>query len=290
MVRVDIMSLPLLVLYFSHVFDCTRDEVIVDSLDLGSEARDATRRDATRQEFNDESEPMYAVVITGKNPHRVGMCEKALASFWNQTYKGPKIIVAVNTGEPLPDRLYEMAQGANKLLEVRGSEDETTTLGDLRNAAYGAIPNGALWVQWDDDDWHHHDYVVQQKHDLDKHGRDTAHISTALWQTMWCTVKNNTKIFGPHPRGLAGSVMTRLQPKYPSLRQGEDSVVQDEYFSKRDAGQTWHNPVHMYVRLIHKWNTGKGVDACGLGQNQWAEGVDNNYLWHVIDQYQSVEH
>ena len=53
-------------------------------------------------------------------------------------------------------------------------------LGELRNRGLAAVPPGAVWVQWDDDDWRHEQLLEQQMACLRDHTHPIAFLRSQV--------------------------------------------------------------------------------------------------------------
>ncbi|CAM9910624.1 unnamed protein product [Phaeothamnion confervicola] len=105
---------------------------------------------------NGDAELVYAVMITGKSPDRELLARRALDDFWRQTHPSKALIVLTENAFQLP------TNGDPCVLQMVVRPAAGTRLGQLRNYALAAVPAGAVWVQWDDDDGHHEDLMAGQ--------------------------------------------------------------------------------------------------------------------------------
>jgi glycosyltransferase involved in cell wall biosynthesis len=224
-------------------------------------------------------EPIYAVMITGKSFDRVPMAKLSIQSFFEQTYTNRHLLIVNDGGFE-----FDISSG-DMITQI--SVPKKLTLGELRNVALDHLPTGTVWVQWDDDDWHHPSVMSEQYRVLSNADVPCCFMKT---QVRYSFNKNCAWIFGrtsnPTYRGICGTGMFRNSDiRYPALRKTEDSV-----FSKRYEGNDilWDNPSHYYLRFIHGNNTWDDNHflSSRMKQDTWnIDDVSKTYLKEIIEKY-----
>jgi glycosyltransferase involved in cell wall biosynthesis len=214
-------------------------------------------------------EKIYALMITGL-PNRMERAKKSVASFQRQIYPNKELVI-VNDGDY--SLLDEMGIDDENIVEVY--VEEKCPLGELRNISLEEIPNGAMFVQWDDDDWHHEELMQKQHEYMMAHNLDASFLN---YQIRFY-VSKNTALTAHRDDGIDGTIMARkfADIKYPDKdKVGEDSVFRNLYFSKNKKVAFIDAHPAYYLRFIH-------------GNNVWDEKhfkldqiIDN--LWEVDQQ------
>ena len=104
-------------------------------------------------------ETIYGVMITGKNPNRFPMAKLSIESFFKQTYDNKHLLI-------IDDGYFDFNFSNEAVTHLKVSNG--LTLGELRNIALDYLPVNSIWIQWDDDDWHHRNVVSEQYKVLSK--------------------------------------------------------------------------------------------------------------------------
>ena len=102
---------------------------------------------------NSETEPIYCVMVTGKDTTRWNFAKIAIRNFEKQTYNNKKLII-INEGREIKPNNRNILE-----LVITNRKEKNMTLGDLRNLAFEFIPENAIWTLWDDDDWRSNNYL-----------------------------------------------------------------------------------------------------------------------------------
>ena len=188
-------------------------------------------------------EPIYCVMITGKNDSRQYFAELAIKNFKLQSYPNKKLVI-INESEPLnvhDDNIFEKV--------ITSKQRESLTLGDMRNMAFEYIPEDAIWTTWDDDDWRSNDYL-QYLFDELKHfdyvfftKRVEHNINTSFTWIM--ELKSGFVIMFGRKREFA---------KYDSKEYNEDIMLK-KTISKHLKSNVIDNDPMIYIRFTHKDNT-----------------------------------
>lgn len=183
---------------------------------------------------------VYALMITGR-PGRQPFAQAAVESFRRQTYRN-RVLVVVNDGDYGLD--------LSGVMGVEVTVPRGRTLGDLRNLALEAVPGGAVWVQWDDDDWRHPEALAWQRGFL---GDEL--LGAQLGAQVQYAFALDAAWLVERPRGIEGTIMARhVGVRYPSLARGEDTVFRDA-LGRRGRVAVAPNPPRHYLRFIHGRNT-----------------------------------
>jgi len=220
-----------------------------------------------------------AVMITGKDPfhHALALC--SIRSFLEQTYPDKRLLI-VNDGE----QLFEFPEGS-PIEEIK--VEKGLTLGELRNLALQEIEENEIWVQWDDDDWHHPKAIAGQLRELLSKKADLCCMTS---QVRYAFKINAAWV--AHGM-IQGTMMCRKKSAivYPAVEKGEDSSFFHQY-QRRYKMAGWSNPPHYYLRFIHGHNTW-GEEFFGLDerkQDEWKiEEEAKRYLSEVLGYYPSSE-
>lgn len=232
--------------------------------------------------FDAEREPVYALMVTGKDSFHAGLARNAILSFLAQSY-GNRFLIVVNDGA------YRFAcpgVPAERVVQVQIGAKRP--LGALRNESLDRVPEGAVWVQWDDDDWHHPELIAAQYETL---APGTAEASFLCRQVKYA-FSRNAGWADAFAGGFAGTLMARKRPglRYPDLPRGEDSAFTVQ-LKQSCRFVTWGNPPHYYVRFIHGHNTWPN-EHFGLSRrpaDQWIMPAESAaYLRTVLPMYEPL--
>ena len=144
-------------------------------------------------------------------------------------------------------RVTEVAVDAKRYAAVHG---ERPRLGQLRNLALAEIPDGEVFVQWDDDDWHEPEYIAQQYRALETSGADAVLLQRQL---MYAFQYDSAVIKEDRSGGIFGTIMGRVTRDlaYPNLGRSEDKYFIDLF----ERIHMWDNNPGVYVRMVHMGNT-----------------------------------
>ena len=169
------------------------------------------------------------------------MAEKSIRSFLQQTYPNKQLII-INDGTYTFKELKE-----KNITEIK--LNKKYILGELRNMGLKEIPENGIYLQWDDDDWHHPEIMRKQYEYMKSQSADA------------CLLKNQVQYFFNYnvariASNRIGTIMCKKKKaiSYPTIAKSED-----EYFFKQYTEQyhvvTWNNPEFYYIRFIHGHNT-----------------------------------
>lgn len=232
--------------------------------------------------FDSAGDPIYAMMVTGKDEYHRVFATNAIISFLAQTY-GNRHLVIVNDG----DYTFEVAGvAADRILQIQ--VDRGLRLGALRNLALDRIPPRAVWVVWDDDDWHHPACMAGHHDVLTSRGADACFLRweikyafdrNAAWADVWSG-------------GFSGTVMTRNFPeiRYPDVARAEDSAY-GLAIQQRYPTCVWDNPVEYFIRFIHGHNTwpDSHFALASRRPNEWQMSIEAaDYLRETLTLFEPV--
>lgn len=223
-------------------------------------------------------ETIYAIMVTGKDQFHEELARQAMKSFREQTYPNKHLII-INDGD------YELGSAVD-ITEVKFSQKHV--LGELRNIALSYIPLNALWAQWDDDDWHHPEFLEKQYIELIKSRADGI---CCLRQVQYAFQINAAWIYS---RLIEGTIMCRKKEGvyYPKSKMREDTIFLENYEMRYKVAY-WDNPAYFYIRFIHGHNTWN--DRHFRLQNRKRDFWDLNekestYLEAVLENYSNISY
>jgi hypothetical protein len=218
-------------------------------------------------------ETISGIMITGKDLYHVPLALRSIQSFQEQTYPFKHLII-INDGE------FTFGSAEN-ITEIKLKTKHS--LGALRNIGLNILPLNGLWVQWDDDDWHHPKFIQEQYDILEKEQVDAV---CCLHQVQYAFQINSTwKIHCLIP----GTIMCRKKEDifYPEWIRGEDSLFLTEY-QKKYKVIGWENPSYYYIRFIHEHNTWdeNHFQLKKKTKNIWNLSTEEqNYLEKILEDY-----
>jgi glycosyltransferase involved in cell wall biosynthesis len=210
------------------------------------------------------SETVYALMITGKDDYHHKLALSSIKSFQKQTYPNKKLII-VNDGQ----YSYESAGGNVQEIKI----EKGKVLGELRNISLDAVPEGSVWVQWDDDDWHHPNLIQTQ---YDALNRSNA-LAVMLGKQIYYSCRINSAWVRSHYSGIMGTIMCRntTNVRYPAKKKAEDASFLYQ-LRKRGKVININNPPEYYIRLIHGHNT--------WGENHFDVRKRNHNTFYLDDE------
>lgn len=197
--------------------------------------------------FDRDDEPIFAMMVTGKNPARAPLARVAVGSFAAQDH-GNRILVVVTSGDH-PLDLSAIPEPHRIVIRL----SEALPLGELRNAGLDAIPADALWTYWDDDDWHHPSRLSAQRKLLDVMGVSGCLLTGQVTYSLL----HDIAYVNRHRGGFAGTLLSRKHPTLrfpPWARAGEDSAYLHG-LRRTWSWYPWRNPPELMVRMFHGANT-----------------------------------
>jgi glycosyltransferase involved in cell wall biosynthesis len=221
------------------------------------------------------AETIYGVMITGLSPFHKELAHRAIDSFFAQTYPNKHLIV-VNDGNYSVADFYP-----GQITEVR--LHEKMKLGALRNVSLQEVPEDAMWVQWDDDDWNHPRRIEEQYNAIMRRGASGCLMAKLYYYVF----ARNLTMFNSSKK-CPGTIMCRKKGeiRYPdNLGVAEDVAYRDDYWEKYKLF-SWDNPRHYLLKLSHE----KNVWAKGVGRHKrpgvWkGEKASKAYLREVLREH-----
>lgn len=197
--------------------------------------------------FDSDGESIFALMITGKDKFHAQLAHNAIRSFLSQSY-GNRFLIVINDG----DFRFDCTDIPTERIRQVQLNEKRPEVGTLRNEALERVPENAVWVQWDDDDWYHPDLIAKQYETLAASKADACFLR---YQVKYAFSKN-AGWADYYPGGFAGTLMARKDRK---LRYGDTSRGEDSIFCHALKQSTkwiaWDNPPHYYVRFIHGHNS-----------------------------------
>ncbi len=224
------------------------------------------------------SETITAIMITGKTPFHLPFARLSIASFLEQTYPH-KCLLIVNDGETLLGPFE-----SHSIVEIK--LDRKYNLGQLRNIGLDCIAENALWIQWDDDDWHHPQIIEEQYEFLISQNADLCCLKKQVQYAFAINGAWETR------HTLFGTAMGRKKRdlKYPEIALSEDAIYFDAYAKKYRIAQ-WNNPPHYYLRLIHGHNSwdDRHFHLEKKRRDEWCISEESkNYLRSILPLYSGL--
>jgi hypothetical protein len=228
--------------------------------------------------IHEEPEKIYAVMITGKDDFHKFLAEKSIHSFLQQTYPNKHPII-INDGN------YSLGN-INPELITEIKLDKKYILGALRNIGLKQVPENGIYLQWDDDDWHHPRLMEMQYKKMKEQNADGCLL---LSQVVY-HFRTNTAWTTSVRSGILGTIMCRNKNDvfYPEIAKIEDFFFVKEYRKKKHKLILWKNPAFYYLRFVHGHNTWneKHFNIGRYKQNQWSiSKPSRNYLSQIIPLY-----
>lgn len=235
--------------------------------------------------FDRDGEPIFAMLVTGDNPSRAPLARVAISSFAAQDY-GNRVLVVVKSGDH-PLDLSAIPEAHRIVLRPWGS----LPLGELRNRGLDAIPTGALWTYWDDDDWHHPKRLSAQRKVLDVMGVSasllTGHMTYSLPHDIAYTHRQ--------PNGFPPTLLSRRHStlRFPPWKAHSDSAYVHAFKQTR-SWYPWRNPPELMLHLFHGANV-HGARHFGMSERppgtwrlsrraeQVLRGLLEQYRHHGVD-------
>lgn len=227
------------------------------------------------------TEKIYSIMITGKDPYHKKLAEKSIESFATQTYPN-KYLIIVNDGDYSFDNL-------NKELFKEIKLKEKFVLGKLRNIGLSYIPENAIYLQWDDDDWHHPKLMQEQYNQLISTKADVCLLKKQVQHVFSINTSWKLNV----NKGIMGTIMCRKKNNilYPLIPKAEDKYFLDKYLKSKCKITVFDNPEYYYLRFVHGHNTWDANHFLQhlkyVNQNLISEDA-KKYLLKILDLYNFV--
>lgn len=199
--------------------------------------------------------PIYCIMVTGKDPCRLELARSAFANFQSQTYPAKHMII-INHGHEKVLRDMVNTSVAYELMVDKSKYE--LNLGDLRNIALELVPQDALWITWDDDDYRHPDMLKTMYNAM------TTSRSDAVFFTQRLEHNYNTSL--TWKTTVRSGLVHGLIKKNPATQFRSVDTMEDIELiaSLRSIGKEVlvipDNRPEMYLRLVHGDNTSTYVD------------------------------
>lgn len=202
----------------------------------------------TTSTFVNNNEPIYCLMVTGKNICRLDLARKSVDNFREQTYPN-KYLLIINHG----DTPILTAPHLNIKEVIVDKRDKT--LGYLRNLSVSYVPVGGIWTIWDDDDYRSPKYLDVLYSEMIRRGVSTVSFT---FRTE-CNI-NTGFVWRAYMGSGYVTLLTRKKSNDKGLYMDEDRM-EDLQLKKRllDNGHTFYvlqfNDPLMYIRMVHTNNT-----------------------------------
>ena len=185
-------------------------------------------------------------MVTGKTPERAALAAASVSSFLAQTHRN-RALVIINDAE------FELDVGdvpAARVTCIRLKRG--LSIGQLRNCGLDAIPDGAIWTYWDDDDWHHPRVMAAQYRVLSTLGVQACFLQSQVKYGF----AQNVAFIDRHPGGFAGTLRMYKQSclRFEDVPTAEDSLY-TAALKRTFRWYPWSNPPHYYLRFFHGGNS-----------------------------------
>lgn len=190
-------------------------------------------------------EPIFCLMMTGKDDSRKDFARNALENFHNQTYTS-KFMIIVNHGA-----FNVVERSRSNVLEIHVPKE--ITLGEMRNTSLSLIPIGTVFAVFDDDDYRSHDYLSNLKEEMDSCKAWLVCLSNRMEYNL-----NNNFVWKTFLRqGLPSTIMARRikEVSYKKVRTMEDVSFIADYKSYGKHTVVMKNDPKQYIRTIHRDNT-----------------------------------
>lgn len=255
------MKKPLLILVLSLLF-------IISTIVL-------LWRNTTQETFSLSNDPIYCIMITGKDDCRIEHSRNSLVNFLDQDYAKGKYMIIVNHHKELSvlDKQYQH----ENVIEIKVNKNESTTLGDMRNIALELIPIDGLWTTWDDDDYRPYNYLSLLHQKLIESKTDAIAFTDRYEYNA-----NNNNVWKISLKTGFVTILARkhLKTRYLSQNTMEDVEIKTFYPNL----YIWKNrDILLYVRLIHDNNTSLYVDKLKNVNTLVNSHDDNTYKEMKVD-------
>lgn len=224
-------------------------------------------------------------MITGKTDEHLKFAINSTKSFLKQTYDNKELIIINDGNYKIKDYIDD-----DRIKEY--ILDEKYLLGELRNFSLDKVPSGGLWVQWDDDDWHHEDFIKL----LHNHMFSNKLKVCTIKQQIRYSFKINSawNVWGDDNFGIEGTIMAYKDDeiRYQNLKKGEDSYFLLDYQEKyKNSFGVFDNPPYLYLRFIHDNNTWDDDNHFNLPpikkNSYYITGYYLSYLKDILSKYYS---
>jgi len=201
--------------------------------------------------------PLVSGVMVTKN--RLNWVKKSIEYFLNQTYPNKELIIVEDGTDGTDEYIKKLKDPRIKNYHIVYSNEELginearKSLGYLRNFSIEKV-TGEYLMQWDDDDYYHPTRIAIMMQKIDEKKVDVLYLSR--WLMSWAD-RGYYTTSKYRESGWEGSMLIKTEKMltYPSLKHGEDTVLQNKIKSN---GTTWavlDDYEMLYLYNIHGNNT-----------------------------------
>ncbi|MDN3508315.1 MAG: hypothetical protein P0S94_05290 [Simkaniaceae bacterium] len=221
-------------------------------------------------------ETIYGLMMTGKDAMRERFAQIAVKNFFDQEYPDLKLVIVNHSPT------YSLGHLDERIIEIK-LDERPESIGTMRNIGLDNVPNGAVFVNWDDDDWRVTQMVPQMYEYMKKYALDCTALCARIDYIFPCNTCYITK-----RNGMSGLMMCRKKDiTYPEVEIGEDARYLAKY-KKRYKFMPMKNPAHWYLRFIHTGNVTKpeGSKKYKVAKNIWpVKKTERRYMEESLQQY-----
>lgn len=196
---------------------------------------------------------VHCLMMTGKDEARINFARSSVANFLRQTHQHKRLII-VNEHPTL--RVLADSGPVGGVEEIVYDRSTGGTLGGMRNTALDMVPDGEMWITWDDDDYRHETFLSSLVAVAEARGAD------AVFHTRRFEHNLNTGFtWGHERRDGFWIVLCRKAPgvRYRELDANEDRDIREQIRTACPRWVVWENDPHLYIRTIHGLNTNTTV-------------------------------
>jgi len=186
--------------------------------------------------------------------NRADIARVAIECFSEQTWPNKELVIIDDGAEDYSDLIasfdcadlvrYIKLQPANPRL----------SLGELRNLSIEEA-HGEWCVQWDDDEWYHHERLAIQ---LNAAAQADVGASALKWTLMHVKENSDESLTFRGDSGIAtpGTLMFRKgDVRYPHLARNEDGIFLRDVKNNHGLVVLDENYSHLFIRVFHGSNT-----------------------------------
>jgi len=207
------------------------------------------------EKFSKGNEPVYCMMVTGKNDDRIDLARKSVKNFLEQDYPNKHMIIVNH--HPSKNVLIDAPEKPKNIKEIVVHKNEKITLGHLRNISLKYVPEGAIWHTWDDDDYRRQDYISL----LYNHMKSKKASALMIRNRLEYNVETNSSWGSSYSDGFFWYFMYKDDRyQYEEKETGEDGIIKRNLYADADKKVVvYDNPADIYVRFIHNSNTSRFV-------------------------------
>jgi glycosyltransferase involved in cell wall biosynthesis len=183
---------------------------------------------------------------------RPDLCKRAIKSYLGQTFTNKELVVLDNGKTPMQALLEDVPNTEIRYEHVQNNE--STTIGELRNRSLEMVTGDVVVPQWDDDDWSAPERLDIQYDALSKNSADAVTLYATLMHVDDPDFFNHP-FYGLLKGGVPPTVMHLRDDsvRFPELRRTSDTHYKNVWRSRkylilgmRDA--------HLHLRYFHGKN------------------------------------